>query len=185
MHTRSGAIDVVELHGSLHEVECTTCRHVTSRVDQQQKLAKLNPQVAAWATQNRHRDGGDVASSVNPDGDVDITWDYDAFLYPSCPNCGGLLKPKVVFFGENMPSSVKHQSLDKIDDATSVLVVGSSLQVLSALRLITRAKERNLTIGILNLGPTRGDEFSQVRVDANCTNVLSALVKEMGLQTDT
>lgn len=97
LHTKSGAHDVLELHGCLHEVQCVECRHVTSRTAFQDALATLNPAVAQWSQAHPNREAGDVASSVaNPDGDVDITWNYDAFEYPCCANCGGMMKPKYV-----------------------------------------------------------------------------------------
>lgn len=94
LHTKSGARDVLELHGCLHEVECVHCRCVATRQAFQDKLAEMNPDVARWSQANPGRDAGDVASSVNPDGDVDITWNYDAFAYPPCAKCGGMMKPK-------------------------------------------------------------------------------------------
>ncbi|KAJ0392957.1 hypothetical protein P43SY_011294 [Pythium insidiosum] len=138
-------------------------------------------QVAEWMKRSLYQDGGDVASSVNPDGDVDITWDYDQFEYPSCDRCGGFVKPKVVFFGENMPTSVRDKSFDWVDDASALLVVGSSLQVFSAMRLLNRARNRGIPVGILNLGPTRGDDKCDLRVDATSTDVLTALVDRMRL----
>lgn len=97
LHAKGGARRVLELHGSLHEVECVACRRVTTREAMQRALAALNPAMARWATENPERDAGDVASSVvNPDGDVEITWNYDAFEYPCCEACGGMLKPKCV-----------------------------------------------------------------------------------------
>lgn len=94
LHTKSGAQDVLELHGCLHEVECVNCRCVTTRQAFQEKLVEMNPEVAQWSQANPGREAGDVASSVNPDGDVDISWNYDAFAYPPCAKCGGMIKPK-------------------------------------------------------------------------------------------
>jgi len=94
LHTKSGASPVLEIHGSLHEVECQACRHVTTRLAMQERLAKSNPAFAKWLELNPTADSGDVASSVNPDGDVEISWNYDDFVYPSCTQCGGILKPR-------------------------------------------------------------------------------------------
>ncbi|TMW65937.1 hypothetical protein Poli38472_003702 [Pythium oligandrum] len=179
LHTKSGAMDVLEMHGSLHEVECTSCRRVSPRQEYQDTLAEMNPAVAKWLHHNPAKDGGDVASSVNPDGDVEITFNYDEFEYPACECCGGIMKPKVVFFGENMPTAVRNQSFDWVDDANALLVVGSSLQVFSAMRLINRARSRDIPIAILNLGPTRGDDLCDLRIDEACTDVLTAVAQEM------
>uniref|UniRef100_K3WZS6 NAD-dependent protein deacetylase n=1 Tax=Globisporangium ultimum (strain ATCC 200006 / CBS 805.95 / DAOM BR144) TaxID=431595 RepID=K3WZS6_GLOUD len=181
LHSKSGAKGVLELHGCLHEVECTNCRSVVKRQEYQEKLAEMNPKVAQWSILHPDKDSGDVASSVNPDGDVDITWNYDDFAYPPCLQCGGIMKPKVVFFGENMPVVVKNQSFEHVDKADALLVVGSSLQVFSAMRLLNRARERKIPIAIVNLGPTRGDDACDLRLDTHCTDVLATVAHDFSL----
>ena len=131
---------------------------------------------------------------TNPDGDVDLPdAPYSTFRYPACPTClanppalpdgkrsvvqvdsdgawspasnAGILKPAVVMFGESIASAVKEAAEEAIDNASKVLVVGSSLATYSAWRLVKRAKERGMPIGILNLGGVRGEEsfFSDVQ----------------------
>ncbi|KAL3656348.1 hypothetical protein V7S43_018839 [Phytophthora oleae] len=179
LHSKSGSHGVVEMHGSLHEVECQGCSHVTSRQSYQEALAEMNPQVVKWSVQHPDKVAGDVASSdkVNPDGDVDISWDYDDFVYPACGECGGIMKPRVVFFGENMPAATRTTALERVRDANALLVVGSSLKVFSAMRLINHAHALKIPIAILNLGPTRGDELCSLRIDKPCTSVLTEVAE--------
>jgi NAD-dependent SIR2 family protein deacetylase len=41
---------------------------------------------------------------VLPDGDAELDRnDFSGFAVPHCASCGGLMKPDVVFFGENVP----------------------------------------------------------------------------------
>lgn len=123
----------------------------------------------------------------NPDGDVDVPdAPYTTFRYPACPTClanpplladgtrskvetdsdgawspssnAGVLKPAVVMFGESIASNIRSAAEDAIDEAARILVIGSSLATYSAWRLVKRAKERNMPIGILNLGGVRGEE---------------------------
>lgn len=123
----------------------------------------------------------------NPDGDVDVpNAPYTTFRYPACPTClasppiladgtrasvevdddgawsptstAGVLKPAVVMFGESIASDIKIAAERAIDEASRILVIGSSLATYSAWRLVKRAKERQLPIGILNLGGVRGEE---------------------------
>ncbi|KAE9047902.1 NAD-dependent protein deacylase [Phytophthora rubi] len=175
LHTKSGSHSVVEMHGSLHEVECQGCGNVTSRQGYQEALRDLNPKVAQWSTEYPDKAAGDVASSdkVNPDGDVDISWNYDDFVYPGCSKCGGIMKPRVVFFGENMPAATRTAALEGVSDANALLVVGSSLKVFSAMRLINHAHARKIPIAIVNLGPTRADELCDLRIDTPCTSLLT------------
>ncbi|KAL9005995.1 MAG: hypothetical protein Q9188_001229 [Gyalolechia gomerana] len=132
----------------------------------------------------------------NPDGDVDVpNAPYTTFRYPACPTClanppilangsrsivmtdpdgawsssstAGVLKPAVVMFGESIAASVKTAAEEAIDTASKILVIGSSLATYSAWRLVKRARERNMPIGILNLGGVRGEEsfFAGLRAD--------------------
>ncbi|KAF2643414.1 DHS-like NAD/FAD-binding domain-containing protein [Massarina eburnea CBS 473.64] len=133
---------------------------------------------------------------TNPDGDVDIPGaEYTTFRYPACPTClkdgkirvevdtdgawttpaggsgagGAVLKPSVVMFGESIPAERKVAAEKTIDDASRILVVGSSLATYSAWRLVKRAKERNMPIGILNIGGCRGEDtfYANVQEEGN------------------
>ena len=77
---------------------------------------------------------------------------------------GGILKPTVVLFGESIPPEIKTAAEGAVDSSSRILVVGSSLATYSAWRLVSRAKENGMPIGILNLGGVRGEEtfFSDV-----------------------
>ncbi|KAL8781550.1 MAG: hypothetical protein Q9194_000312 [Teloschistes cf. exilis] len=124
---------------------------------------------------------------TNPDGDVDVPGaPYTTFKYPACPAClasppilsdgsrsiveldangawsprstAGVLKPAVVMFGESIAAEIKTAAEEAVDNASKILVIGSSLATYSAWRLVKRAKERSMPIGVLNLGGVRGEE---------------------------
>ncbi|TDH72904.1 hypothetical protein CCR75_007108 [Bremia lactucae] len=175
LHTKSGSSKVLEMHGSLHEVECQSCRCVTSRQSYQSSLAELNPNIAKWQMEHPDEKTGDVASSdeVNPDGDIDISWNYDEFQYRACIRCEGILKPRVVFFGESIPVATRKATFDRVSEANALLVVGSSLKVLSAMRLVNHAHASKIPIAIINLGPTRADALCSLRIDKPSTSVLT------------
>lgn len=124
----------------------------------------------------------------NPDGDVEIPdAPYSTFRYPPCPECmkkqqskldngedvkievdqdgawlptsnAGVLKPAVIMFGESIPVAVKAAAEEALDAASRILVMGSSLATYSAFRLVRRARENGMPIGILNVGGVRGEE---------------------------
>ena len=56
------------------------------------------------------------------------------------PACGGLLKPAVVFFGENVPRERVALSSQALEAADALLVVGSSLMVYSGYRFCVWAQ---------------------------------------------
>ncbi len=164
LHQAAGSRTVVDLHGALHEVACLDCRRITQRQRLQEHLLMLNP---GWTR-------ADV--ELAPDGDAEIE---DArmrsFRVPSCGRCGGVLKPNVVFFGENVPAPRVTDAWSVFDEAEALLVVGSSLTVYSGYRFVRRAAERGIPVGLVNLGATRGDAEATVRVEARCGAVLPAL----------
>src|SRR5262249_45594902 len=90
-------LPVIELHGCLRCLVCTSCRQQLSREDFQDSLIMLNP---AWAEflvrvlKNGALDTNDPEEQrrrglrVNPDGDVDLpNAPYSMFRYPPCPRC--------------------------------------------------------------------------------------------------
>jgi NAD+-dependent protein deacetylase sirtuin 4 len=77
--------------------------------------------------------------------------------YRETSTCG-ILKPAVVMFGEAISPAIKADADDAILSADRILIVGSSLATYSAFRLVKRARELGMPIGILNLGGVRGEE---------------------------
>ena len=164
LHQKAGSQNVVDLHGRLDIVRCLACRHSMDRDGFQTELEALNPD---WVSLDALR---------APDGDADLEGlDFDAFAIPPCPCCGGVLKPDVVFFGENIPRPWVDDAQAGLDAADAVLVVGSSLMVYSGYRIVLQAARRGLPIAALNLGRTRADELLSLKVQAPCGEGLSFL----------
>ena len=117
-----------------------------------------------------------VAAS-NPDGDAELADEQVArFRVVGCECCGAdLLKPDVVFFGENVPRSRVQRCFDLLDDSACLLVLGSSLTVMSGLRFVYRAQQARIPVAIVNRGATRGDPLADIKVDAALGEVLPRL----------
>lgn len=167
LHTKAGSEGAIELHGALADVICLECGAWECRDEVQARIVASNP----------HIDGS--GARLAPDGDADIEVDFERFEVPWCVECGGALKPDVVFFGENVPSSVVAASWDVYDRADSLLVVGSSLTVYSGRRFVMRAQKDHKPVAIINLGPTRSDEAAWIRLDCGAGAALDALVAEL------
>lgn len=119
---------------------------------------------------------GDAEVEIAPDGDAEIPEAALAeFRVPACRRCGGVLKPDVVFFGENVPAPRVERAWDLFDRADALLVAGSSLAVYSGFRFVLRAAEEDVPVGIVNLGETRGDDRARVRVHGRVGEVLPEL----------
>jgi NAD-dependent SIR2 family protein deacetylase len=166
LHQAGGARDVVELHGGLDRTVCLACGDVAGRGALDARLRAVNPGFRPEAT-----------DEVNPDGDVELPEEaLDGFVMVDCLACGGgPLKPDVVFFGETVPRARVDHCFSLVDRARSLLVLGSSLTVMSGYRFVIHAAKRGIPVGIVNVGPTRGDEKADVRVDAPLGTVLPEL----------
>ncbi len=165
LHERAGHRDVIDLHGRIDRVMCVECRAGIDRAEIQLRLVELNPE---WLN---------LAAPTAPDGDADLQRaDFDAFRAPVCPHCGGMLKPDVVFFGENVPRErvvATHAALERAD---AMLVVGSSLMVYSGFRFARMARERGVPLTILTRGVTRADGIATLKLDADCVPTLAQAI---------
>ena len=168
LHQQAGSSRVIDLHGRLDRVVCLDCGAREARNVVHERIAHAN---AGWTS---------TISAVNPDGDVDIPDDeLDAFTVVPCDSCGGTLKPDVVYFGENVPAARVSASFAAVDDADSLLVLGTSLHVFSGRRFVMHAARAGKPVAIVNQGATKADELASVRVDAPLGDVLSDLVRRV------
>ena len=178
LHQSAGARLVVELHGGLDRVVCLRCDERTLREHLDARLRAANP---SW----------EVASAAEhparkPDGDLDLDDRLvDGFVVVDCLVCGGQLKPDVVFFGETVPRERVAHCFALIQQASALLVLGSSLKVMSGYRFVLRAAKLGIPVAIVNQGPTRGEDHAKVRVDAPLGDVLPALVRSLATIKDT
>lgn len=183
LHQEAGSRAVVELHGTLHRVRCLGCGELEAREDLQARLHALNPD---FPTHPVRADFAAHAPELAPDGDAELDGDLvDRFVVAECRACGGVLKPDVVFFGENVPAPVVQNAYGVLERAEALLVVGSSLAVFSGYRFVRRAAARGMPIAIVNLGPTRGDAEAKLLVDAPAGEVLRELSERIGGTTRT
>lgn len=169
LHHAAGSERVIELHGSLGWVRCLGCAALTPRAEFQRILLEGN---AEWA----ERLGGSVEAA--PDGDAELApGAAERFVVPPCPHCGGILKPDVVFFGENVPRERVDEAWRLFAEAEVLLVTGSSLTVYSGRRFIYRAQQDAVPIAVVNLGPTRADAAAAVRVEERLGVLLPRLAE--------
>lgn len=154
LHQQAGSERVVELHGALAEVTCLGCGRISAREALQRRLLRINP---GWKEQT---------VQLRPDGDAELSGEAEqTFRVPACLRCGGVLKPNVVFFGENVPKKRVEAAWQLFEEAEVLLVLGSSLTVYSGYRFVLRAARADVPVAIVNLGPTRGDCQAVLRLN--------------------
>jgi NAD-dependent SIR2 family protein deacetylase len=170
LHEAAGSRRLVALHGRIADVICLDCRKTSSRAELQARLEAHNPGFT-----ERH-----ASVQVRPDGDVELD-DTDSFVVPPCTDCGGVLKPDVVFFGENVPPPRVERCYAAVDGLVSsggtLLVAGSSLTVMSGFRFVRRAARAGVPVAIVNRGPTRGDDLATYKLEVGCSEFLSGLAE--------
>jgi NAD-dependent SIR2 family protein deacetylase len=164
LHQRAGSRAVIDLHGRLDAVVCLSCGERSSRSTLQSVIETTNP-------------GWDAEAVTAPDGDADIdAAAIESFVAPRCDRCGGLLKPDVVFFGENVPPHRYAEARDALAGADALLVAGSSLMVYSGFRFARQAHEAGISIAIVNRGRTRADDLAALKIEGDIGAVLTAAV---------
>jgi len=171
LHHAAGSRRVVELHGSLAAVRCLECARAEPRAGFQARLLELN---AGWEERLARGTEGGVESA--PDGDAELPgWAVESFRVPACAACGGVVKPDVVFFGENVPARTVEEAWSLFAEAGVLLVAGSSLTVYSGRRFVYRAQQEGVPVAVVNLGPTRADEVAAAKVEGTLGLVLPRL----------
>jgi NAD-dependent deacetylase len=140
LHQRAGSREVVEVHGSLREAECTACG---VRV----------PMAAA----------------------------LDQLPLPACSECGEVLKPGVVMFGELLPVAAIARAQALAAEAGLLLVVGSALEVFPVAELPGETLAAGGAVAIVNRGGTRWDPRAEVTIDAGAGETLRALAAALDI----
>jgi NAD-dependent SIR2 family protein deacetylase len=164
LHHAAGSRNVIDLHGRIDTVRCLACGQRSSRDALQLELARRNPAFAA------------LDAVEAPDGDADLeNVAFDSFDVPACEQCGGLLKPDVVFFGEGVPPERVQRAMAAIDSSDAMLVVGSSLMVYSGYRFARAMADAGKPIAAINLGRTRADDLLTLKIADRCASALRVL----------
>ncbi len=165
LHQAAGSREVIDLHGRLSRVVCLECGAIETRDELQQRMLLQNP---GWER---------LVAEMAPDGDAELDEETIAgFRIAACRRCRGVLKPDVIFFGENVPASRVSNALDLVLGADLLLVLGSSLTVFSGFRFVLAASERGIPIIIVNRGATRGDKHAELTVNERVERFLPKLV---------
>jgi NAD-dependent deacetylase len=98
---------------------------------------------------------------------------------PACLRCGGILKTKIVYFGEDLPRDTTYRAWEMAESADAVVVVGSTLSVYPAAFIPLEVVDRGHPMVIINQGQTDHDFRAAVLVDGPAATVLPALVDRL------
>jgi len=116
---------------------------------------------------------------VVPVGELAVDFIFSGDV-PRCEVCGGVLKPNVVLFGEQLPIQVVNAAMAHVRQADLMLVAGSSLEVAPASHLPLAVHEHGGRLIVVNLMPTYVDEIAEVVIHADLIDVLPGIVRACG-----
>lgn len=167
LHEEAGSRNVVDLHGRFDRVVCLSCKTEFSRDQIAELMDQFNPDFLPRAQAT-----GTINLAPDADADLDSAELIASFRIAPCQICGGMLKPDFVFFGENVPKDRVERSFAMLESASTLLVAGSSLTVMSGLRFPRRAVKDGKPVLIVNRGVTRGDDLATLKIDAGVSSVL-------------
>jgi NAD-dependent SIR2 family protein deacetylase len=166
LHSAAGSTRVINLHGDIATVVCLECGDRSARSELQHRLTSANPRLEQpFVLQH---------AELRPDGDA-VAKDWRQFRLVGCVQCGGRLKPDVVFFGESVPKPRVEAAYALMQRAEVLVVLGSSLTVMSGLRFVRHNAKLQRPVVIINQGSTRGDELASVKIEGGCSETLTEL----------
>jgi NAD-dependent deacetylase len=99
----------------------------------------------------------------------------EAGVYPTCDNCGGILKPNVVLFEEMLPADAWTKAQALCEQTDLILVVGSSLEVYPANMLPESGLRHGAKLIINTLSRTHLDNLADVVIHADLIDTIPAI----------
>lgn len=87
--------------------------------------------------------------------------------------CGGVIKPKVVLYDEDLDMDIYNRAINAISNADTMIVAGTSLTVYPAAGLVRYFRGKHLVV--INKGETSADAGAKLVIDAPIGQVLSQL----------
>ncbi|RUO33192.1 NAD-dependent protein deacetylase [Aliidiomarina soli] len=165
LHQRAGGSQVIDLHGDANAMLCMECGQRSPRLHMHERCLALNTHYA------------EMTPEVGADGDSHLEGDFSDFLVPDCMACGGILKPDVVYFGDNVPRARVEQAQQALANSRGLLVIGSSLMVFSGFRFARQAHQAQQPLALLNIGKTRADDIADLRLQVHIEPTLRHLIE--------
>lgn len=165
LHQKAGSSLVIDLHGNNELVECMSCHHIYGRNTFQRQLEEMNPEVTARLLHHL-QSSSSSSSSSRADGDFSIEPTPDMLeelALPCCPKCDSqLIKPRVVFFGDSVPTSRQDLLAPLLEESDGLLIMGTTISTFSVFKYLLRWGEGHYghlkshkNIFITNHMPTR------------------------------
>lgn len=142
LHTRAGASNVLEIHGTLNTLTCVKCfRQVSSH---------------------------------------GIIQDYIDHCYvPHCQACGGILKPDVILYEEQLPVKTWIKAEEASRDCDLMIILGTSLEVMPSAKLPILVLDHGGRLVVINHTDTYIDVRADVVIHENVADIIPRIAAEV------
>ncbi len=97
---------------------------------------------------------------------------------PTCPQCGAVLKPDVILFGEQLPQQAWFEAQRASRACDLMIVAGSSLEVMPVAGLPMQAVDRGAHLLIVNNSPTYLDVRADAVLNGDVVDLIPAIVEQ-------
>ncbi|XP_017888143.1 NAD-dependent protein deacylase sirtuin-5, mitochondrial-like [Ceratina calcarata] len=150
LHQRAGTKDVIELHGSLFKTRCTVCHDIDVN-----KNIPICPALEGKGL---------------PDPNIMVS-DIPIEDLPRCRkgNCKGLLRPHIVWFGENLDEHVLDKVHLAVEHCDICMVIGTSSIVYPAAMFAPQVAQRGIPVAEFNLEATPATKHFKYHFQGPCT----------------
>jgi NAD-dependent deacetylase len=151
---------------------------VTQNIDGLHSAAGLDPSSLVELHGNAHHIHCISCGDEPPFDEVERRWG-SGIPDPGCLRCGGILKTRVVYFGEELPVQATHRAWDMAERADAAIVIGSTLSVYPAAFVPLAVADHGNPMVIINQGPTDHDFRAAALVDGVAGSVVPELVDRL------
>ena len=115
---------------------------------------------------------GSIREASCPTCGATYPLDESLLPLPRCSDCGAVLKPDVVFFGELLPRAAIDRAYELARGTKLLLVVGSALEVYPVAELPLETVRAGGSFAIVNRGPTALDHEAALKIDGSAAETL-------------
>jgi len=98
---------------------------------------------------------------------------------PRCDDCGGLLKPATISFGQSMPEKETHEAYHRSSICDLFIVIGSSLVVQPAASMPMVAKRNGARLVIINRDPTPCDDLADLVIHGQAGPTMASILEHL------
>ena len=98
---------------------------------------------------------------------------------PRCTECGGLMKPDAILFGEQLPQRAWYDAQRESRECDLMIVAGSSLEVLPVAGLPMQAIDRGAHLVILNNSITYLNVRADVAIEEDVAEIIPAIAERV------